>query len=57
MIYTEGVNLTDEHAVVVFTNPAFDVMFGYERGELIDKHVSVLNTDPPDENARIVGDV
>ncbi len=30
-------------------------MFGYERGELINQHVSVLNADVPEENARLLG--
>ncbi len=53
----EGVSLFDEHGVIEFTNPAFDAMFGYERGELIGKHVSVCKADQPDENARIAAEV
>ena len=26
----EGVNVSDENAILLFTNPAFDAMFGYE---------------------------
>jgi PAS domain S-box-containing protein len=40
----EGINLIrliDE--VIVFTNPKFDEMFGYEPGELVGKPVYVLN--------------
>jgi len=53
----EGVTVSDENARILITNSAFDAMFGYERGELIDQHVSVLNADPPEENARIIADV
>ena len=53
----EGVNVSDENGVIFFTNPTFDAMFGYERGELIGKHVSVLNTYPPEENALIVAEI
>jgi len=41
----EGVNVSDKNGIIFFTNPAFDAMFGYERGELIGKHVSILNRD------------
>ncbi|MEO7861593.1 MAG: PAS domain S-box protein, partial [Nitrospirales bacterium] len=50
----EGVSLSDENGVILYTNPAEDAIFGYEQGELIGKHVTVLNTYPPEENARIV---
>ncbi|MBL0266816.1 MAG: PAS domain-containing protein [Leptospiraceae bacterium] len=42
---SEGVFLlrTDD-ASIIYTNPSFDSMFGYETGELIGKHVSVLNS-------------
>ena len=49
---SEGVNLTDEHGIILYTNPAEDRMFGYARGELIGKHVTVLNAYPPEENER-----
>ncbi|HRG46687.1 MAG TPA: ATP-binding protein [Leptospiraceae bacterium] len=42
---SEGVFLlrTDD-ASIIYTNPSFDSMFGYETGELIGKHVSILNS-------------
>lgn len=42
---SEGVFLlrTDD-ATIIYTNPSFDSMFGYDAGELIGKHVSVLNS-------------
>lgn len=30
-------------AVIVYANPKFEQMFGYESGELIDQHVSIVN--------------
>jgi PAS domain S-box-containing protein len=54
---TEGVSLSDETGVIVYTNPAEDAMFGYGRGELIGQHVSVQNAYPPEENERRVGEV
>jgi PAS domain S-box-containing protein len=54
---TEGVSVADEAGVIYYTNPAEDRMFGYDRGELVGKHVSVQNDYPPEENARRVGEV
>ncbi|MGH8005505.1 MAG: PAS domain S-box protein [Candidatus Binatia bacterium] len=45
----EGVVMTNENHLIVFTNPAFDAMFGYERGELIGQQVSVLNAAAAEE--------
>ena len=50
----EGVNVSDKNGNIFYTNPAFDAMFGYSRGELIGADVSVLNASPPDENRRLV---
>ncbi len=38
----EGVNVTDEQAIIFYTNPAFDTMFGYQLGELSGNHVSIF---------------
>lgn len=41
---TEGINLIRiDDEVIVFTNPKFDEMFGYEHGELIGKNISIVN--------------
>lgn len=53
----EGVTVTDDKGVIFYTNPAFEKMFGYESGELIGRHVFVLNAYPPEENALIANDV
>ncbi|MDQ4080827.1 MAG: ATP-binding protein [Gemmatimonadota bacterium] len=53
----EGVSVTDESGVIVYTNPAEDRMFGYQPGELAGKHVTVQNRYPPEENRRIVASV
>lgn len=40
----EGVSLVrSEDGIIVFTNPTFDKVFGYEKGELLGKHVRSLN--------------
>jgi PAS domain S-box-containing protein len=53
----EGVSVSDEAGVIVYTNPAEDRMFGYAPGELVGRHVSVQNAYPPEENARRVAEV
>lgn len=47
---TEGVNVADPDGTIFFTNPAFDRIFGYERGELLGQKISVLNSLSPEEN-------
>jgi len=54
---TEGVSVTNEDGIIIYTNPAEDRIFGYERGELIGKHVSIQNRYPPGENARVIAQV
>ncbi len=53
----EGVSLTDERGVIIYTNPAQDRMFGYGPGELVGQHVSVQNAYSPEENARRVEEI
>ncbi len=46
--------------IIVYTNPKFDKMFGYEPGELIGKHVSIVNAPSeksPEETAKEIIDV
>jgi PAS domain S-box-containing protein len=38
----EGVAVINEHAVIEITNPAFDELFGYGRGELIGRDMATL---------------
>jgi PAS domain S-box-containing protein len=53
----EGVSVSDENGVIIYTNPAEDRIFGYERGGLVGRHISEQNTYPPEENARIIRDI
>lgn len=54
---TEGVSLSTEDGVIVYTNAAEDRLFGYGPGELLGRHVSVLNAYPEPENHRRVAEV
>lgn len=40
---TEGVHLVGKDGILIYTNPALNRMFGYKAGELLYKHVSILN--------------
>ena len=53
----DGVNVSDENAIILFVNPAFDATSGCEQRELIGKHVSILNAGPLEERDRIVGEI
>ena len=55
----EGVYLVRlSDGIIVETNNAFDKMFGYQRGEMIGKNVSIVNApadeSPGDKAARIL---
>ena len=52
---SEGVLVSDENLNIFHTNPAFDAMFGYSRGELLGEHVSILNAKPLDEDQFVNG--
>lgn len=46
----EGVAVINERGVIEITNPAFDAMFAYRRGELIGREMSLLTAWPPSES-------
>ncbi len=48
----EGVVMVDEDGRIVFTNPAFAAMFGYQPGELIGQPASRLNDFSAEEGVR-----
>jgi PAS domain S-box-containing protein len=54
---TEGVSVSNEDGYILYTNPAEDRMFGYEAGELVQRHVTELNAYSPEDNRRIVAQV
>jgi len=53
----EGVSVWDAGGVIAYTNPAQDVMFGYEPDELVGKPTAVLLAGPRVEAEQTVSDV
>jgi PAS domain S-box-containing protein len=51
---SDAVSISTEDGFIVYTNSAEDRLFGYQRGELVGKHVSEQNAYPEAENARVV---
>lgn len=54
---SEGVSVSTEDGIIIYTNPAEDAMFGYARGALVGMHVTALNAYQAGENDRIVSGV
>lgn len=48
----EGVAVINENGVIEITNPAFDTMFGYGRGELIGREMNLLAGWPSEQRDR-----
>lgn len=48
----EGVAVINEDGVIEITNPAFDTLFGYGRGELIGREMSSLADRPLEQRGR-----
>ncbi|BCL38374.1 PAS domain S-box protein [Nostoc sp. MS1] len=48
----EGLSLIRfNDGVIVYTNPKFDKIFGYDAGELIGQHISIINYEDENTNA------
>ena len=45
----EAINITTPDSVMIYTNDAMNELFGYKKGELIGKHVSILNAGSAQE--------
>ena len=53
-----GVCLSDEEGIVLYSNPAGEAMFGCRAGELIGRHLPVLGTGyPPKENPQAFSEI
>jgi PAS domain S-box-containing protein len=54
----EGVSLTNiSNGTIIYTNTAYERMFGYGPGELINKHVSVLNAPFEKDPAEVANEI
>jgi PAS domain S-box-containing protein len=54
---SEGVSLVNEECIIVYANPAFERMFGYESGEMTGLHVSILNAPTTKRPEQIADDI
>ncbi len=53
----EAVVITSAESTMLYTNQAMDELFGYDRGELIGKHSSVLNAaSDPDAQVHLINE-
>lgn len=53
----EGVTVCDEDGLIVFSNDSCNTMFGYESGELIGQHYSVIRNLPAEEGRRAMDEL
>ena len=53
----EGVTVCDEDGIIVFSNDSCNTMFGYNSGELIGQHYSVIRSLPQDESRRAMDEL
>ncbi|HNH01122.1 MAG TPA: ATP-binding protein [Leptospiraceae bacterium] len=55
---SEGVFLLrTSDAKIIYTNPSFDTLFGYKNGELIGKHVSILNSSDTKPSREVADEI
>jgi PAS domain S-box-containing protein len=53
-----GVCLSDEHGTILYSNPAGEALFGYERGELVGNPLPILsNASPPEERQEAFNEI
>jgi PAS domain S-box-containing protein len=53
----EGVVVADDRGIIQFANHALESTFGYEHGELEGRHLSVLESLPPEASAQRVQEI
>ncbi len=54
---SEGVTVTDADGKIIYSNPAFDAMFGYQPGELMGQPASRLNDFSASEGLKFARDM
>ncbi|GAB4328206.1 MAG: hypothetical protein OHK0038_02020 [Flammeovirgaceae bacterium] len=54
---TNGIHLIKENGIIVYNNEVIEKMFGYERGELLGKNMSILKVYNPPTLLEITRDI
>ena len=50
----DGINIVDLEGAIIYVNPASEAMYGYLKGQLVGRHVSILNVDPEVSETQIL---
>ncbi len=53
-ISQEAISLQDSDLRLIYTNNAMNTLFGYDKGELIGKHVSIINAGSLEDQEKMV---
>ncbi len=53
----DGINIVDLQGNIIYANPTSESMYGYRKGQLVGRHISVLNADPSLSKSRILPSV
>jgi len=52
-----GVCLTDDHGIILYTNPAEDALLGYKQGELMGRFLANLESQPFEDRDRLAEEI
>ena len=52
-----GVCLTDDHGIILYTNPAEDTLLGYKEGELMGRFLANLESQPFEDRDRLAEEI
>ena len=51
---SHGINIADLEGMIIYANPASEAMYGYRKGQLAGKHVSIFNAEPEMSETQII---